>query len=91
MYLRRSTSDVIQNATNSLSNDISDLNTRRYNILNSFRKVAEDLSIVNDELTEKIADLNTLANFVDVERESAKQMVQDNESVRQRILDIIGE
>lgn len=46
---------------------------------------------MNEELGKSLNSLNTLQMFIDEQTKTANQMISDNEKVRMKILDIIGE
>lgn len=54
-------------------------------------QAATDLDNINSGLRDKISKFNDLAAFIDSQRSTASQIIEDNTKVRQRILDIIGE
>lgn len=56
-----------------------------------FDRAATDLDNINSGLRDKINKFNDLAAFIDPQRSTASQIIEDNTKVRQRILDIIGE
>ena len=89
--MAKTTSQIISAATTKLSGDITSLSARRTHALSVFRKTAEDLGTINADLTEKVNQMDALANFIAEEKSSATQMISDNEAVRTRILEIIGE
>lgn len=85
------TQEAIQNATTALANDISSLNERRDGALSVFRQTANELSGINNQLATKMDELSSLAQFISGQLESTQAQIEDNESVRSRILEIIGE
>lgn len=87
----QTTNDVFSQATASLDRDIERLGTKRHMALNSFRETARDLAEVSDSLREKVTKLDELESFINSQRSAANQMISDNDAVRQRILEIIGE
>lgn len=46
---------------------------------------------INSGLRDKINKFNDLTAFIDSQRSTASQIIEDNDKVRKRILDIIGE
>lgn len=59
--------------------------------LSAFRQAATDLDNINSGLRDKINKFNDLTAFIDSQRSTASQIIEDNDKVRKRILDIIGE
>lgn len=87
----RTTDEAINAATDRLTSDITTLAGKRDVALSAFRQVATDLDNVNCGLRDKISKFNDLAAFIDSQRSTASQIIEDNDKVRKRILDIIGE
>ena len=87
----QTTNEMISKATEGLDRDIERLSAQRYMALNAFRQTAYDLAEVNENLHEKVVKLNEIEEFINSQRSAANQMISDNEAVRQRILEIIGE
>lgn len=81
---------IFSAATLKLHRDIRVLSTRRNKALSVFRKTAEKLGIVNADLNEKVAQMDTLTELIAAEKSSATQMIHDNEAVRTKMLEIIG-
>lgn len=87
----RTTEEAINAATDRLASDITTLAGRRDVALSAFRQAAIDLDNINSRLRDKISKFNDLAAFIDSQRSTASQIIEDNDKVRKRILDIIGE
>lgn len=87
----RTTEEAINAATDRLASDITTLADKRDVALSAFRQAATDLDNINSGLRDKINKLNDLAAFIDSQRSTASQIIEDNDKVRKRILDIIGE
>lgn len=87
----RTTDDAINAATDRLASDVKDLSIKRDMALSTFRQAATDLDNVNCGLRAKIAKFDELAQFIDSQRSTASLIIEDNDAVRKRILDIIGE
>lgn len=81
---------IFSAATLKLHRDIRVLSTRRNKALSIFRRTAEKLGIVNQDLTEKVAQMDSLTELIAAEKSSATQMIHDNEAVRTKMLEIIG-
>lgn len=74
-----------------LVNDINCLQNDREDALSSFRMTANNLADINNHLNQKIQFFDGIAEQIATQSQMAKQMVSDNEAVRNKILDIIGE
>lgn len=85
------TEQIVETAMAKISDNITTLGVRRDNALSVFRQTANDLGVINSNLSQNIQEMNRLAQFVNAGIDSATQMVADNEAVRARILEIIGE
>lgn len=77
--------------TDRLASDITTLAGKRDVALSAFRQAATDLDNINSGLRDKINKFNDLTAFIDSQRSTASQIIEDNDKVRKRILDIIGE
>lgn len=78
-------------ATFKLHRDIISLSSRRNKALSVFRKTAEKLGLINEELNVRVTQMDNLTELIAQEKSSAAQMIHDNEAVRTKMLDIIGE
>lgn len=87
----KTTQEIIDAATDRLYLDITDLKVMKDNALSSFRTVANNLSGINENLQDKLDKLQALINFATEEKDVAEKMISDNEAVRKKIIDIIGE
>lgn len=87
----RTTEEAINVATNQLASEITTLADKRDAALSTFRQVVIDLDNINSGLREKINKLNDLTSFIHSQHSIASQIIEDNDKVRKRILDIIGE
>lgn len=85
------TEKVIEMATSTLAGDINGLSAQRECALSAFRQTATDLDNINSGLRQKLGNLEALTAFINEQSELANQMIGDNDKVRTRILDIIGE
>lgn len=74
-----------------LASDITTLAGKRDVALSAFRQAATDLDNINSGLRDKINKFNDLTAFIDSQRSTASQIIEDNDKVCKRILDIIGE
>ena len=87
----RTTEEAISAATDRLASDITTLAGKRDVALSVFRQAATDLDNINSGLRDKIYRLNDLTAFIESQRSTASQIIEDNDKVRKHILDIIGE
>lgn len=87
----RTTEEAINAATSQLASEITTLADKRDAALNTFRQVAIDLDNINSGLRDKINKLNDLTAFIHSQHSIASQIIEDNNKVRKRILDIVGE
>lgn len=87
----RATDDAINAATDRLASDITTLAGKRDMALSAFRQAATDLDNINSGLRDEINKFSYLAAFIDTQRSTASLMIEENDKVRKRILDIIGE
>ncbi len=74
-----------------LAGDISDLSTQRTRAVNTFRETVNELEANNVALQASVDNFNKLMAFIQEKKAEAERMISDNESVRQKIIDIIGE
>ena len=87
----KTTKAMISQMTTRLAGYIKTLSDRRENAVSTFRRTASDLDTINENLRQNIAEFDDLLKFISDQRGSAEQMVSDNERVRGKILEIIGE
>ena len=87
----RTTEEAISATTERLISDIADFACKRDAALSILRQTTIDLDDINSELRDKIYRLNDLRAFIDSQRSTASQIVEDNDRVRKHILEIIGE
>ena len=85
------TSDIVNKTISRLSDDIVSLSGLRDDALSHFRSTAVQLATINDKLTDKISVIEELEKVCAEEKTNAQKLVSDNEAVRKKILDIIGE
>ena len=78
-------------AVDRISQDIDELRSEREMTLSCFRCAADSLRDINQELGLKSALCGTLIAQLQREQADITQQVSDNEKVRAKILDIIGE
>ncbi len=86
-----SAEQALELATSTLAGDINGLSAQREFALSAFRQTATDLDNINSGLREKISNLETLTAFITEQSATVSQMIGDNDKVRTRILEIIGE
>lgn len=87
----KTTQEVIDDAVNRLSADITDLTLMKNDALSSFRITANTLGGINETLKDKVDKLQSLILFATGEKDNVEKMISDNEAVRQKIIDIIGD
>lgn len=85
------TEQIIESTTSKLASDINALSARKVRALSLFRQTAEELATVNGGLKQSLDALSGLQSFINEQTESTNKMIADNETVRSKILDIIGE
>ena len=88
---KMSTDQILNETISKLTIDISKLSVRRSKAVDTFRQTAEDLQSVNDGLKVSIDSFDRLRAFIEDKRSEAERMISDNENVRKKIFDIIGE
>lgn len=88
---KKGTKDLIIAATRKISKDIDTLQNDKGNALSEFRKAADRLGSIHEQLLEKVNDLSNLETFIQDKKNVATQNISDNAAVRSKILDIIGE
>lgn len=89
---RKITSEqAISIVTTKLAGDISNLSTQQTKAVNTFRETVNELEANNVALRTSVENFNNLMSFIQEKKAEAERMIANNESVRQKILDIIGE
>lgn len=88
---KMSTDQILNETISKLTIDIFKLSVRRSKAVDTFRQTAEDLQSVNDGLKVSIDSFDRLRAFIEDKRSEAERMISDNENVRKKIFDIIGE
>lgn len=86
-----STEQILNIATMKLTEDITDLSDRRDNAVGVFRKTLNELDSVNAGLKSSIEKFDNLSKFIVEQRAVAEAKVSDNEKIRAKIVEIIGE
>lgn len=86
-----SAENITINAMERLINDIDCLQNDKEDALSSFRMIANNLADINIHLNQKIQFFDGIVELISAKSKMAHQMVADNEAVRGKILDIIGE
>lgn len=89
--IAKSTFEMVDDAVIRLSSDINNLSAMRDDTLSSFRAIANNLNGINEQLKDKADTLDRLINFATDEKGVAQKLMSDNDSVRKKLLDIIGE
>ena len=88
---KKSTEQVLTETTSQLAKDIAGLSDRRRPALGIFRDTAENLAAINEDLNKSITNFDNLTKFIMEQKLSAEQMVSDNDKVRNKILEILGD
>ena len=88
---RNKNKDPIKAAVTKISDDISSLSAKKEYAVSVFRSTADQLASINSEMENKMSELDTLATFIQHQKDIASKVVLDNENVRAKILEIIGE
>jgi hypothetical protein len=92
MLTKRSTTEKILNAaTTKLAGDITALSARRDSAVGVFRQTLNELDNVNLGLKNSIEKFDNLAAFITEQKSIAEAKVSDNEKIRAKIVEIIGE
>lgn len=91
MGKKTTTEQAISIVTDKLTGDISNLSTQRTRAVNTFRETVNELESNNVALQASVDNFNKLMAFIQEKKAEAERMITDNESVRQKIIDIIGE
>lgn len=87
----QTTQEMIDAATDRLYSDITKLEVMKNDALSSFRAVANNLGGINENLKDKVDKLESLISFAKEKKGVAEKIINDNDAVRKKILDIIGE
>lgn len=92
LFKRKISTDVaLSTVTTRLAEDISALSQKKANAVSAFRAAANNLAQVNDALQTEIDHFDNLAAFIADKKAEAERMVADNNAVRGKIIDLIGE
>lgn len=78
-------------AINRLADDIIILNGRKESAISSFRRTANELGSINEQLNSRNQFYDSLVEIVADQKRQTEKMMSDNEHVRNKILEIIGE
>lgn len=84
------TAQVMTEAATKLSDEIALLTEERDQSLSIFRQTAQNLEIINTELTGTINKMDEMVAFINTQRDTANKVISDNTHVMERIYDIIG-
>lgn len=85
------TEQILNIATVKLAEDITTLSSRRDDAVGVFRKTLDELDNVNLGLKNSIEKFDNLSKFIVEQRAVAESKVSDNEKIRAKIMEIIGE
>lgn len=78
-------------AVSRMENDIYLNRLRREDAISSFRRTANELASINEELESRSTFYTSLLDAIEHQKVTTEQMKVDNEAVRAKILEIIGE
>ena len=78
-------------AINRLADDIIILNSRKESAISSFRRTANELGSINEQLSSRNQFYDSLVEIVIDQKRQTEKMMSDNDNVRKKILEIIGE
>lgn len=88
---RMTTEQILNAATTKLAGDITALSMRRDSAVGVFRKTLNELDSVNLGLKSSIEKFDNLSAFINEQKAIAETKVSDNEKIRAKIVEIIGE
>lgn len=88
---RERTNAVMNKAMNRVVKDVHALSQRKENAVSAFRAAANNLAQINNELQDEVAYIKQLAAFAAEKEAEAERMIADNDAVRGKIIDLIGE
>lgn len=83
--------EAVQKGMEAIAEKQEKLGARKENALSAFRNAAVELDAVNTGLQETVTIANRMAAFFQGQADDAEQAICDNNAVRDKILDIIGE
>ena len=78
-------------AVNRLADDILILNERKESAISSFRHTAKELGSINESLNTRRQFYESLMETIEDQKNQTMKMMADNDNVRNKILEIIGE
>lgn len=84
------TAQVMTEAATKLSDEIVLLTEERDQSLSIFRQTAQNLEVINAELTGTINKMDEMMKFIATQKEVASKVISDNNHVTEKIYDIIG-
>lgn len=87
---KKTTAQVMTEATSKLSTEITQLTAKRDQSLSIFRQTAQNLEAINTELKGTINKMDEMVEFISTQRDTANKVISDNTHVMERIYDIIG-
>lgn len=82
---------VVEQGVEALNTKHQKLAARKDLALSAFRSTANELAAVNTEMQETVDIAQNMAEYFATRKATAEKAIADNEAVRQKILDIIGE
>ena len=78
-------------AVDRIQTEVNDLHEERMSALSTFRETANWLAEINGDLCQRIDLCETLTSQLHTAVDNMSKQVADNDKVRDKILDIIGE
>lgn len=85
------TEQLISTTVDSIQKDIAELEQQKEVSLSVFRRTADSLKQINDGLNTQFKNLEHILEFANGYKKDIQLKMKDNDAVRQRIIDIIGE
>lgn len=82
---------LVQRTMSAITNRTTQLTAQKNGALSAFRTAANQLAVVNEGLAETAKVSSEMVAFFAGYQQDTESAIADNEAVRQRILDIIGE
>lgn len=88
---RKRTNAAMNKTMTRVVKDVHALSQRKENAVSAFRAAANNLAQINDELQDEVMYIKQLATFAAEKEAEAERMIADNNAVRGKIIDLIGE
>lgn len=88
---RERTNAAMNKAMTRVVQDVRTLSQRKDNAVSAFRAAANNLAQINGALQDEVIYIKQLAAFAAEKEAEAERMIADNDAVRGKIIDLIGE